>query len=446
MKILLINPPRSPWNNILEFAPEQAKPYIHKKLIGPPLGLITIAAAARDHDVHVLDMKGEYDLSPAAPPPGSLLTGYLRKIKPDIVGVTFIASEFNHGIDIFRTAKLFNPDIITVAGGLHATLCPLDFTDKSVDLVMPGQCANTFMDFIRARERGDALSGIRGILLNSGPGLEYTGVSGQRWEPAGRDFIFPDRSFLKRWIPAYHAGQSPHASTYIFTSLGCPYRCTFCSIWQQYGGRYLQRDVESVIRELKMVDEYPVVRFADANTIVNEKFINKLFDRIKEEGIEKFFIMDVRFDTAVNNPRLIEKLARGGLKVVICGFESYREEELARYKKEASAKLIEKAISIFHSNGIMLRGNYLIPSDYTEDDFTALADYAASHRVVYAGYTILTPMPGTEYYNKVRERVIDFDLSKYNFFNSVFKTIMPEEKFYENVGRLWLIKEGTDVI
>ena len=195
-----------------------------------------------------------------------------------------------------------------------------------------------------------------------------------------------------------------------------------------------------------MVDEYPVVRFADANTIVNEKFINKLFDRIKEEGIEKFFIMDVRFDTAVNNPRLIEKLARGGLKVVICGFESYREEELARYKKEASAKLIEKAISIFHSNGIMLRGNYLIPSDYTEDDFTALADYAASHRVVYAGYTILTPMPGTEYYNKVRERVIDFDLSKYNFFNSVFKTIMPEEKFYENVGRLWLIKEGTDVI
>src|SRR5208283_4707916 len=123
-------------------------------------------------------------------------------------------------------------------------------------------------------------------------------------------------------------------STYVFTSLGCPYRCTFCSIWSQHDGRYLQRSVESVIRELEMTDEYPVVRFADANTIVNENFIDNLFDRIIEEGIKKFFIMDIRFDTAAKNPKLIEKLARGGLKVVICGFESYREEELKRYKKK----------------------------------------------------------------------------------------------------------------
>jgi radical SAM superfamily enzyme YgiQ (UPF0313 family) len=446
MKILLINPPRSPWNKILEYAPEKAKPYIHKKLIGPPLGLITIAAAARDHDVHVLDMKGEYDLDPAAPSPVSMVSDHLNRIKPDMVGVTFIASEFNQGIDIFRAVKSFDPAILTVAGGLHATMCPSDFTDKSVDVVMPGQCAHIFMDLIKAGERDAAMSEIKGIYLNKGRTLEYTGKNNRSWDPAGKDFIFPERSYLKRWVPTYHVGRSPHPSTYIFTSLGCPYRCTFCSIWQQFEGKYMQRDVESVIRELGMVDEYPVVRFADANTIVNEEFIEKLFDRIMEEGIKKFFIMDVRFDTAVNNPGLIEKLARGGVKVVICGFESFREEELRRYRKGASARLIEKAISIFHANGIMLRGNYLVPSDYTEEDFRMLTDYADSHRVVYAGYTILTPMPGTEYYVEVKDHIIDFDLSKYNFFNSVFKTTLSEEKFYENVGRLWLIKEGTDVI
>jgi len=195
-----------------------------------------------------------------------------------------------------------------------------------------------------------------------------------------------------------------------------------------------------------MVDDYPVVRFADANTIVNERFIDRLFDRIREEGIDKFFIMDIRFDTAVKYPKLIEKLARGGLKVVICGFESYKEEELRRYRKEAPARLIEEAIGVFHRNGIMVRGNYVIPANYTEDDFKAMADYAGSHRVVYAGYTILTPMPGSDYYETVKDRIVDFDLAKYNFFNCVFKTTLPEERFYENVGRLWLIKEGSDVI
>ena len=67
MKILLINPPRSPENSILKFAPEEAKRFIHKKLIGPPLGLLTIAAAVKDHDVTVFDTKGEYDLDPGAP-------------------------------------------------------------------------------------------------------------------------------------------------------------------------------------------------------------------------------------------------------------------------------------------------------------------------------------------------------------------------------------------
>ncbi len=446
MKILLVNPPRSLHNGILDHAPEEARRFIHKKLIGPPLGLITIAAAARDHDVVLLDMKGENDLDPASPAIESMLKDYLAKYNPDIVGVSFIASEFPYGVDIFKTVKQYEPRILTVAGGLHATVCTADFTDSSIDAVIPGQGAGVFMGLVRAVESNIPVDRIPGIYRNTDSGLEYTGDPDGSWDAAGVDFIFPDRSYLKRWISTYRVGGSPHPSTYIFTSLGCPYRCSFCSIWGQFGGQYHQRDVESVIDELKMVDDYPVVRFADANTIVNERFIDRLFDRIREEGIEKFFIMDIRFDTAVRYPKLIEKLARGGLKVVICGFESFKEEELRRYRKEAPARLIEEAIGIFHANGIMVRGNYVIPDDYTEDDFKAMADYAGSHRVVYAGYTILTPMPGSDYYETVKDRIVDYDLSKYNFFNCVFKTKLPEERFYENVGNLWLIKEGSDVI
>jgi radical SAM superfamily enzyme YgiQ (UPF0313 family) len=446
MKILLINPPRSPENKILEFAPEDAKQFIHRKLIGPPLGLLTIAAAVKDFDVTVIDLKGEYDLHPDAPGLNDLVLSYLNQYKPDIVGVTFIASEFDYGIEIFRTAKKYNPEILTVAGGLHVTICTEDFTDPSVDILCPGQSAGIFRDLVIAKEKKAPYKNVDGIIINTKNGHKRSLAPAPKWDAAKENFIMPDRGHLKPWLSTYKAGNDTKPATYIFTSLGCPYECSFCSIWPQHDKQYYVRKIESIIDELKQLDDYNVVRFADANTIVDVSFIHSLFDRIKEEGIKKTFIMDIRFDTAVRHPELIEKLAEGGLRVVICGFESFREEELRNYNKKSSAKYIEEAIEIFHRNHIMLRGNYIVPNDYSEDDFRALADYAGSHKVVYAGYTILTPMPGTILHKEVRDQIIDFDLSKYNFFNCVLKTKLPLEKFYENVGNLWKIKIGKDII
>ena len=156
--------------------------------------------------------------------------------------------------------------------------------------------------------------------------------------------------------------------------------------------------------------------------------------------------MDIRADTAVEHPDLIEKLAKTGLKVVICGFESFRDEELEHYNKKSPARIIAKAIDIFHQNEILLRGNYVVPGHYTLDDFQALSDYANSHKVSYAGYTILTPMPGTPLFDELKKDIIDTDLCKYNFFNCVTKTHLPVDEFHHEVGKLWLIKKGTDVI
>lgn len=432
---------------ILASAPTEAKKYIHKKLIGPPLGLLTVAEAVKDHDVIFFDTKGEYDLHPETTPPlKELVTNLLKEHKPDVVGTTTIASEFYYAIEILQTSKEFNPDILTVVGGLHATLSTNDFTDPSVDIILPGQSAHTFKEVIKAKELNTPIENIPGVVINKNGILEKSKAKSIIYNSAQEDFLFPNRSHIERWKETYKVGNAPYPSTYLFTSLGCPYKCTFCSIWCQYDGQYLKRSVESIIQELKQTDDYPIVRFADANTIVDVSIIDKLFDRIIEEGIKKTYVMDIRTDTAVKYPKLIEKLAKAGLKVVICGFESFREEELKRYNKSADAKLIHEAINIFHQNGIMLRGNYVIPNDYDESDFKALSDYTNSHKVTYAGYTILTPMPGTPFYEEIKDQIIDFDLSKYNFFNSVLKTKLPLEKFYENVGKLWLIKKGTDVI
>lgn len=446
MKVALINPPRSPYNGILAHATPEAAKFIHKKLIGPPLGLLTIAAALNDHEVSLLEMKGEYDLVPDSPEPREMVRQFLQKTNPDSVGVSFIASEFPYGMDIFRVVKEFNPEILTVAGGLHATLCPDHFRDPCVDIVCQGPGAFAFREIARALAQNRGFDHIGGILINRDNKLVSTGAPTPHLEPAGKDFIMPDRSLLKRWVSTYVVGRAPGPSTYLFTSLGCPYSCSFCSIWPQFDGRYLQRDVESVIAELKSLNEYDVVRFSDANTLVNFDFAHRLFDRIKEEGIKKTYIMDIRVDTAANHPDLIKKLAEGGLKVVITGFESMRQEELKKYNKQLNAELIDRAIDVFHDNNILLRGNYIVPPSYDAEDFNYLAEYAGSHRVAFAGYTILTPFPGTSFYQEAKDDIVDYDLAKYNMFNAVTKTKLPLEEFYRKVSSLWLLRKGEEII
>lgn len=445
MKVLLINTPRSPHNSILKYASDEAKRFIHKKLIGPPLGLLTLAGAIPNHDVVVWDTKGEYDLNPDAPQLSEMVENLMQQHQPDVVATTTITSEFYFGIEILKTAKKVNPYVLTVIGGVHATLCINDFNDNCIDVICRGQSAHLFKAIVDAKEQNKQLESVPGIYLNTENGPKKTKGKVMDWHPAGADFIHPKRSLLDRWKETYYVGNSPYPSTYLFSSLGCPYECTFCSIWKEHGGKYLQRDIESIIHELKTMD-YEIVRFADANTIVNINFIDNLFTRIEEEGIKKEYIMDIRSDTAVKYPWLIEKLARNGLKVVICGFESFREHELKKYNKSSSVSLTSEAINIFHANNIMLRGNYVIPNDYNNNDFIAMGEFAAKFKVAYAGYTILTPMPGTVYYNQVRNQIVDHDLSKYNFFNCVLPTNIQLEDFYRKVSNLWLIREGEDVI
>ncbi len=446
MKILLVNPPRSPENSILKYAPPEALRFIHRKLIGPPLGLLTIAAAVPDHDVVILDTKGEYDLHPESPALSEMVQEWVTRHSPDLVGVTVITSEFDYALEICATVKRIKHEILTVAGGLHATLCPQDFSGSDVDIVIPGQCANQFRAVVRSAEAKLPLDAIPGIFINREGQLAKTKGIPLASEPAGADFLFPDRSHLQRWIETYRVGNNPFPTTYVFTSLGCPYKCTFCSIWTQFRGQYHQRTIDSLVKELKQLDDYPVVRFADANTVVDERFMLTLFDRINEEGIRKTFVMDIRADVASRRPDIIERLAKGGLKVVICGFESFRDEELKKYKKESPAADNAIAVKVFEQNGIMVRGNYVIPCDYSVADFAAMAEYSDRNRVVYAGYTVLTPMPGTVYYQQVRNEIVEHDYRRYNFFNAVLKTRLPVEEFHERVGALWLIKKGTDVI
>ncbi|MEN6465309.1 MAG: cobalamin-dependent protein, partial [Syntrophaceae bacterium] len=79
-----------------------------------PLALEYLAAGVMpDHDVRILDMRLDGDLAPV-----------LQEFGPDLVGITSFTVHVNTVKGLFQQIKDFNPAIVTVVGGHHATIMP----------------------------------------------------------------------------------------------------------------------------------------------------------------------------------------------------------------------------------------------------------------------------------------------------------------------------------
>ena len=47
--------------------------------------------------------------------------------------------------------------------------------------------------------------------------------------------------------------------------------------------------------------------------------------------------------------------------------------------------------------------------------------YAKSVNPTYANFNIVTPYPGTEFFQQVKDEIADFDFTKYNVYTPVMK-------------------------
>ncbi|MEJ2665082.1 MAG: cobalamin B12-binding domain-containing protein, partial [Spirochaetia bacterium] len=102
MKILLIQPPR--WNFELSFVLGDQE----------PLGLETIAGMLPQHDIKLLDMRFEQQN----------LKSIIESFQPDVVGITGVTCEYHKICKVLREIKTISPRILTIVGGVHATLLP----------------------------------------------------------------------------------------------------------------------------------------------------------------------------------------------------------------------------------------------------------------------------------------------------------------------------------
>ena len=411
MKILLIEPAKAP----VTLGGEDY-------FVFEPLALEYVAAGvARDHDVRILDLRLEKGLQ-------ETLDGF----SPDVVGITSYTVHVNTVRGLFDTIKEWNPEVLTVVGGHHATVQPEDFLSPSIDLIAIGEGVFVFKEIVERHERREGFDGVQGLAFPSNGTL----FRNDPLPVADLDaFPFPERELTATYRKDYYSEwMKPLAS--IRTSKGCPYRCNFCALWKITEGRYIRRKPEQVVEELAGIDE-EFVFFADGESLVDSGRMKTLAERIREAGLRKRYFLYGRSDTIARNPGLLGLWKDIGLKRVFVGLEFFRQEDLKYVRKGSTIRDNGDAVRILQDLDIEIYASFILRPEYTTEDFAAFREYCRKLGLNFASFAVLTPLPGTDLYDEVKARMITDNYDYFDFIHTLLPTTLPLKEFYGEYARLY---------
>ncbi len=429
MNILLVNPP-----NCGRSIPEERYGITSLKQIfrGEPLALEELAGNLRQHDVRIVDLKAE---------PGGL-DEILSTFSPDVVGITGVTCEANTMLQLASQIKETCQSIV-VAGGIHASNDPSFYNQDSIDYIVVGLGKKVFAELVSAIEAGndDTLS-IPGIIhTNPGRELKYSPHRNTEFDlvqnkPPAYDLVSHYRSHYILEKLGLNMG-------FVASAYGCPHRCSFCCIeGQTGGGSYLTKSIDAVIREISLLENIPVIRLVDANTFGDIKRAKALGRALLDSGLKKQYLADIRSDTVVRHPEMMQEWKKAGLRAVVIGFEEIDNTNLSAMNKGNTSSNNTEAITILNDIGISIVGDFIISPKYDEHDFERLYSYLDRVRIDLPMITVMTPLPGTLLYNQLQNQITNHNLDYYTLTNAVTATKLDEKKFYMLYADL-LVKSHT---
>lgn len=410
MRILLIQPPtpgRGLFNSIAMLE---------------PLGLEVVAAAVCDHDVRILDLRF-----------GEPLEEVLKEFRPEVVGVTALTPEVHNAIRTAERVKEFDPNVFTVVGGLHASLCPKDFDRDPIDGVVMGEGEKTFSELIESLEKDKDLKDVSGLGVRQGgilrlnrPRELLSDLDSSPW---------PARNLISQYAKEYFwLFKKPWAS--IETSRGCSYKCRFCSVWKYHQGKCKYKSAQRVSKEIEAIAQDQIL-VCDDSFLQNPRRCEEIFDSLRNSGIRKTFLIQARSDDISRHPNLIAAGREIGLRFVLVGLEAASDARLRKFNKKTTVKNNDEALSILYENDIVAIGNFIIDVDFSVEDFEGVSEYVATRPIAFPNYTVFTPTPGTDTYEEFSSLLKTRNYELFDFWHAVLPTRLRIEEFYFNFAQLY---------
>jgi len=394
-----------------------------------PLGLQYVVSAllARGHSASIVDLR--FDERP--------FRKVLEESRPDLVGLSGV-----HILDTDETralaaeVKAFDRRIPVVVGGHALAMYPAALAGcRDVDAIARSEGELAMPAICEALHESRPLDTVPGLLVPDS-------VAGFVPTPEPQEQLSlelsvpPDRPSVARYQRHYCCLNYMPVWT-LETARGCRHRCKFCSVWQFHERTLRFHAIPKVRADFAAIGENVFV--VDDTFWTGRERSLELADALLAAPLRKnWLLVQSRLDTVVEHPELLERwrpLARHF--DIFFGFESPTSQGLRSLNKDADIAVTIEAVRIARRLGFGVTGNFVIDPDYTEDDFQALWAFLQEQKLYRVGFTILTPLPGTRYFERMKSRLEVLDFNHYDLHHLLWQPRLPVKRFFELYCETW---------
>lgn len=233
---------------------------------------------------------------------------------------------------------------------------------------------------------------------------------------------FPDWSIFPLKKFNYHPIIQKKPFTFITSSRGCPYTCSYCPY--KVFGLYRARDPIKVVDEIKhLQSEYGIkgLMFRDPMFSLNPEKTKIMAKEIIKRKINVEWGCETRLDK-LDKP-FMDLLYASGLRAIKVGIESVSKDVLEKAgRKPIKRGHQEETIKYCDKKGIRVIAFYIIglPDD-TEEKIKTTIKYAKKLNTDFANFTLCTPLPGTKFFEEIKNDLITDNWEDFDNFHAVFK-------------------------
>lgn len=392
----------------------------------PAIGFAYIAAylKAKGHQVEIIDGIGEglNQFWPLSDFPGYTAQGLsferiVERIPADVDVIGFSAMfsgewPVTRGL-IMKVRESF-PHSLLVAGGEHITALPeYSLRDcPALDICVRGEGEHTFYEVLEAYREGAAFEKVGGISFNDAEGryVETKGLPRIRDVDAIPWPYWPEGYLEKFWEFGKSYGVASDRDMPIMASRGCPYQCTFCSNPQMWTTRYVLRDVDDLIAEIKSYKKrynITALQFYDLTAITKKRWTVDFCSKLLSDEVNLKWSLPSGTRSEALDAETLGLLRKTGCNYLVYAPESGSQETLERIKKRIKVENITESVIEAKRQGLVLRTNLIIgfPHETRRQAYKTLLYglYLAVRGVDEVTFNIFSPYPGTEIFRELSQ-------------------------------------------
>lgn len=324
---------------------------------------------------------------------------------PSLVGFSLSVDTADSVFSMCEELRRTCPSTLICLGGQHATYFAREILagEPSIDFIVLGEGEETMEAVCEGIAHGSGVPRLsRGLAYRMNGEVVITEPS--LLQKDLDQYPNPDRTQLSEL-----SERGEYAMPMILTSRGCPYRCSFCSSHDFFGGRWRTRDPSAVVSEIENICEnfncshfYFVDDQILGRGVRDKRHLLAIVDDILKRELHRrydlyfFVMMRADFYQVLSVDELV-RFRLAGFKDIFIGFESGSDQELTLFTK--GFKSSDYHGTLLLRREFFIEGGFILFHPYTSQK--TLADDAGLIRAL--------GLPNWSYYSK---RLVPYPGSK----------------------------------